>query len=618
MGGRSDETRLAPYALISSFGNRERNNNVLEGAFKLNQKLDMITKGLSFRALVGFNSNYESRRDIVEKPELWEYNKFGTYLLNKALTETSISVGKGPGNRRISMEGALNYNRSFGDHTVSGMALYQQSQYWIGGSVPVGYLGWVGRATYAFKSRYLFEVNAGYNGSNQFAKDHRYGFFPAISAGWVASEEPFWRNHMTFIDFLKIRGSYGEIGNDKIGNFSYLYQQRYNYVPNSDGWLYYFGETPTAERGLVEGQPGNDHVSWERAKKANIGFDLRMLRNRFTATVDFFYEKRSDILAIPYSVPLVFGMNNPQGTTRTDGQGLPPENIGMVTNKGIDLELGFSDKKGPFGYFIRGNFTYAANVINKIDEEGKKYEWQKIQGKQIGQHFGLTDIGLFSVNDFDLDATGALRLEGGFPVLKKGLPIPSYGVVYPGDTKYKDLNGDGLIDSYDIGNIGHGSVPQFSYGVYIGGSYRNFDVSALVQGAGGADIYLKEDAMWEFFSLGKVMEHHLGRYNPNDPSSWSAATYPRLHPGENTNNHQKTTRWLFARNYTRLKNVEVGYNFRKSLLSKVKMSNARIFANGNNLLTFDHVMNWDPESSSETGNAYPQMRTWNLGINLTF
>lgn len=617
MGGRSDETRLAPYALLSKFGNRNRNNNVLEGTFRANQDLGAITRGLSFRTLVGFNSAYESRRDIVEKPELWEYNRFGRYILNKPVTELSISTGRGPGRRRVSFEGGLNYDRTFGNHAVTGMALYQQSQYFDGGNVPTGYLGWVGRVTYGFKGRYLFEVNAGYNGSMQFSAAHRYGFFPALSLGWVPSEENFWKNNIRFVDYFKLRGSYGEIGNDKIGDFKYLYEQRYNYAPDSDGWKYLWGETPTSERGLIEGQPGNDRVTWERAKKANIGFDVKMLNSKISATVDVFYEKRNDILAIPYSVPLVFGMNNPQTSSRTDGQGLPPENLGKVSNRGIDLELGFNNNAGALNYFIKGNFTYAHNVIEKIDEEGKKYEWQKIRGKSIGQHFGLTDIGLYSMNDFVLDHDGALALEGGFPVLKDGIPRPSFGVVYPGDCKYLDLNGDGLIDSYDIGAIGRPRVPQFIYGISFGGSFKNIDLSVLVQGAGGADMYFKEDAVWEFFAVGKVMEHHLGRYNPNDPSSWDKATYPRLHPNENTNNHQKTTRWLFSRDYTRLKNMEIGYRLPKSLLSRTRISGARIFVNGTNLFTIDKMLNWDPESDSETGSFYPQLRTWNFGINIT-
>lgn len=617
IGGRSDETRLAPYALLSKFGNRNRNTNVLEGEFKANQDLAAITNGLSFRALIGFNSSYESLRDIVEKPELWEYNRFGRYSLNKPTTEISISTGEGPGKRRVSFESALNYKRDFGNHGVTGMVLYQQNQYFDGGSIPTGYLGWVGRGTYSFKGKYLFEVNAGYNGSMQFSANHRYGFFPALSLGWVPSEERFWKNNIRFVDYFKLRGSYGEIGNDKIGDFKYLYDQRYNYAPDSDGWKYLWGETPTSERGLIEGQPGNDRVTWERAKKANIGFDAKMLNSKISATVDVFYEKRNDILAIPYSVPLVFGMNNPQSSSRTDGQGLPPENLGRVSNKGVEMELGYNNNVGALNYFIKGNFIYAHNVIEKIDEEGKKYSWQKIEGKSIGQHFGLTDIGLYSVNDFVLNQDGSLALEGGFPILKDGIPKPSFGVVYPGDCKYQDLNGDGLIDSYDIGAIGRPRVPQYTYGISLGGSYKNFDLSILVQGAGGADMYFKEDAVWEFFAVGKVMQHHLGRYNPNDPSSWDKATYPRLHPNENTNNHQKTSRWLFSRNYTRLKNMEIGYRLPKSALSRVRISSARLFINGTNLFTIDKMLNWDPESDSETGSFYPQLRAWNFGLNIT-
>ncbi len=620
IGGRSDETRLAPYALLSSFGNRSRNNNVLEGSFKFDQKLDAMTKGLSFRAMVGFNSSFESRTDISEKPELWQYDKFGVYTLNKQRTDISYSTGKGPGRRRISAEYSLNYNRTFGqDHAVTGMALYQQSRYWSEFDIPTGYMGFVGRATYAYKSRYLFEVNVGYNGSMQFAKEHRYGFFPAMSLGWVTSDERWWKENITFIDYLKIRGSYGEVGNDKIGDFKYLYEQRYNLMPNEDGWNIKWGENGgTTERAIAEGQPGNDRVTWERAKKSNIGFDARLFNSKLSVTADFFQERRVDILAIPYSVPLVFGMNNPQNSERKDLQGLPPENLGIVENKGVDMEIGYKDKIGNVGYFVKGNITFARNKIIRMDEEGKKYDWQKREGKRIGQHFGLTDIGLYQREDFLMDEGGNLLLEGGYPVLKPGIPLPSFGVVYPGDCKYADLNGDGLIDSYDMGNIGHGTVPEYTYGLNLGVSYKNFDLSILFQGAGNADFYFKEDAVWEFNAMGKVMTQHLGRYNPQDPSTWATATYPLLHPAENPNNHQKTTRWLFSRNYLRLKNAELGYNMPKTLTQKIGISATRIFVSGNNLLTFDKMMNWDPESGSENGSQYPQLRLWNFGISVTF
>lgn len=618
LGGRSDETRLAPYALISQYGNRSRNKNVLEGVFKLNEKMDYITPGLSFRTMIGYNSSFESRRDIQTKPELWQYNRFGEYSQNRQREDINISTGKGPGFRRISFETALNYARTFNDHDVTGMVLYQQSQDWDQWNIPTGYLGWVGRATYAFKQRYLFEVNAGYNGSMQFAKGHRYGFFPAFSAGWVISEEPFFKEDM-MLSYLKLRGSYGEIGNDKIGNFKYLYEQVYNKAPSNQRFVWIFGEKNyTTSYGLIEGMLGNDKVSWERARKSNIGFDSKFLKNRLSFSFDVFHEKRTDILAIPYSIPLVLGFNNPQNSEREDKQGLPPENIGIVINKGFDFEITYNGRIQNFNYFVKGNFTFARNKIERIDEEGKKYDWQKREGKSIGQHFGYTDIGLFKNEDFELDANKQLVLIGGFPVLKEGIPIPTMGVVYPGDCRYEDLNGDGIINSYDIGNIGKSDVPEFNYGLTLGANYKGIDLNILWQGAGGAHTYFNEDAIWEFFAQGKVMEHHLGRYNPNDPSTWDKATYPRLHAVDSENNHQKSTRWLFARDYIRLKNLEIGYTLSKSVLKRINLRKIRVFANGTNLLTFDNVMNWDPESSNSTGSMHPQLRNWNIGLNITF
>lgn len=620
IGGRSDETRLAPYALLSSYGNRTRHNNVMEGSFRYSQKLDAMTEGLSFQAMLGFNSSFESRIDITEKPELWQYDKFGEYTLNRQRTDIRYATGKGPGRRRLSTEFSFNYSRTFGDdHAVTGMALYQQSRFWDKFEIPTGYLGFVGRVTYAYRSRYLAEVNAGYNGSMQFARGNRFGLFPAFSMGWVTSEESWWQEHITAVPFFKLRGSHGEVGNDKIGNFLYLYEHTFNYMPNEDGWIIRWGENgETAEMGIAEGQPGNMNVTWERARKSNIGFDAHLFRSGINISTDLFMERRVDILAIPYSVPLVLGMNNPQGTQRRDLQGLPPENLGIVLNKGIDFELGYNGKTGDLKYSARGNITFARNRIIRLDEEGKKYEWQKREGKRIGQHFGLTDIGLYQKEDFVTDTSGALVLEGGYPVLREGIPLPSFGVVYPGDARYADLNGDGLIDSYDMGNIGYGTVPEYTYGINLGSNYKGFDLSVLFQGAGNADFYFREDAVWEFNAMGKVMKQHLGRYNPEDPTSWTTATYPLLHPVENPNNHQKTTRWLFSRNYLRLKNAEIGYNIPAQLINRAGITSARLSVSGDNLLTFDRMMNWDPESGSENGSQYPQLRLWSAGLKLTF
>lgn len=608
-----------PILMISQMGYRWSYKNVLEASFKIDQKLDFITKGLTFKFLGSINGDYKSDRNISEEPDAWSYTKYGQYIADMARVETAYTRSQGPANRNTSMQASLNYSRTFKDHAVSGLLLYLQDQYWNGHNVPYARLGWVGRATYGYKSRYLLEFNVGYNGSTNFAKGKRYAWFPAFSLGWLISEEKFWKDKVSVIDYLKIRGSYGEVGNDKMGSYQYFYDQIYYESPGGDGNQIYWGETNgNREKGIIEGKLGNANVSWERAQKTNIGIDFKMFNSRLSFSGDFFYEKRKDILAIPYSIPLVLGMGSPSDSNR----GLPPANIGVVENKGFDMEIGYNGRIKKLNYYVKGNFTFARNKYKKIDEENVVYEWQSKLGRPIGQLFGLHDTGLYQVDDFKQNSDGSLLLEDGYPVLKDGYPVPSYGAVYPGDCRYEDLNNDGVIDTYDKGAIGKSKIPEYSYGFSLGIDYKGFDANILFQGAGGADMPLKEFAVWEFYTTtggnGKVMKHHLDRYNPEDSSTWTTAKYPRLHSGTNANNHQASTRWLYSRNYLRLKNVEIGYSLPKELISKVRLSACRIFVSGNNLLTFSNILNWDPESSSETGSAYPQMRTWNVGLNVTF
>ena len=602
-------------------GYRWNYNNVFEGTFKIDQQLDFIAKGLNVKLLAGLNSSYKSYRYINDEPDAWSYDKTGQYLGDLDRVEIAYSRGEGPANRNTSYQLSLNYDRTFGNHAVTGMLIYLQDQTWTEFKVPFSYLGFAGRATYKYKLKYLAEFNVGYNGSTNFAKGQRYDVFPAFSLGWVVSEESFWKDHISFMDYLKIRGSFGVIGNDKIGDFQYFYEQLYLYSAAGDGNQIYWGEVVASggqEKGILEGKLGNDQVTWEKANKGNLGIDMRLFRSRLSLSADVFFEKRNNILAIPYSIPLILGMGLPSDKTR----GLPPSNIGKVENRGFDLELGFQDRINDFDYFIKGNFTFARNKNTYIDEENVVYEWQSRKNRPIGQLFGLTDIGLYQVSDFDRDPNGNLILTDGIPTLRDGLPVPSFGPVYPGDCRYEDLNNDGVIDVFDKGAIGKSKIPEYSYGVTVGASYKGIDLTVLFQGAGGANMPLNQFAIWEFYTTtggnGKVMRHHLDRYIPDDPGTWETASYPRLHSGTNANNHQSSTRWMFDRSYLRLKNIELGYRLPQRLISGIGLSACRIYVSGNNLYTWDHMMSWDPESSSESGSAYPQVRTWNVGISLTF
>ena len=622
-GSTNNNTRdlFNPVIMISKMGYRWDYANVLEAGLTFDQKLDFITKGLFLKLQGGYNNKYSSYRYIAEEPDAWLYTKLGRYQKSMDRVETSYSTGRGGSDRNTTMQYSLNYARNFNEHHISALALYLQDQYWTAYDVPYSRLGWVGRVTYAYSDRYFLEVNAGYNGSTNFAKGKRYALFPALSMGWAISSEKFWKENVKAINFLKLRGSYGEVGNDRMGSYKYFYEQIYYQRAGGDGeGSYYFGILPglTADKLLVEGKLGNADVTWERALKSNIGIDLKMLNSKLSFSGDIFQEKRVDILGIPYNTPLVLGMGNPSDADR----GLPPGNINEVQNRGIDLELSYHGTLDKVNYSVKGNYTFARNKYLKIDEENVIYDWQSKKGKPIGQIFGLQDLGLYQMSDFVLDGKGGLLLTDGFPVLKDGLPVPSYGPVYPGDCKYRDLNGDQVIDQYDIGDIGKSRVPEYSFGLTLGAEYKGFDCNILFQGAGGANMPLSQFAVWEFYtssgSTGKVMDIHMGRYNQDDPSTWETATYPRLHYGGNNNNHQSSTRWLFDRSYIRLKNVEFGYTLPKALTSKLNLSTIRVYASGTNLICWDNMMNWDPETSSETGSSYPQLRRWSLGFNVTF
>ena len=457
--------------------------------------------------------------------------------------------------------------------------------------MPTGYKGVVSRLTYAYDNKYLFEFNGGYNGSSQFDKKHRYGFFPAVSVGWVVTGEKF-MNDINLINFLKLRGSYGEVGNDKIGSFEYLYLYRYLSASGHS-----FGETHYNLSGIAEGPLGNNIVTWERAKKLNVGIDLNMFKNRLKGTLDIFNEKRTNILRSYQTIPSVLGNS------------VNPDNIASVTNQGFEISLGWTqgDRERHLEWWINGNLSYAKNRIDYIDEVGKVYPWQRTIGNSLGQFYGLEYIGLYQNADFQQGENGKLKL-------KDGIPVPVWGDVMPGDLKYQDRNNDGVINAFDEGKIGKQDIPTLMYGLTLGARWKSLDFSILFQGAGGVQYMLSDDKGYEFYQNGRVYDIHLGRYNPQDPSTWENATYPTLHASQNLNNQRNSTFWLRNSNYLRLKNIEIGFTLPKSITSKIKMSNLRLYVNGDNLYTWAAMKDFDPELK----NWYPIMKDINLGVRMAF
>lgn len=338
-----------PYAALSKYGYNHSKRNVFEAVVKLNQKLDFITKGLSARAMFGFVSNMASRRDVTERPELWEYTKDGQYAIVNEETPLRIDTSAGPHRRNITTEFAINYDRKFGSHAVTGLLAFNQLAQYRDEQLPTGYINYVGRITYGYKSRYLAEFNAGYNGSVQFAEGKRYGFFPAFSLGWVVSEEGFWNKGNKIFNYMKIRGAYGEVGNDKIGSDKYYYLQTYPLLTSNRPS---FGLTNNPENRIYEGKEGNTDVTWERARKLNVGIDMRLFDSKLALTVDAFTETRVNILDYDRSISTIYGM---LGATDSN-KGFPPQNLGEVRNSGFELDASFNDRVGKLSYYVRVMF----------------------------------------------------------------------------------------------------------------------------------------------------------------------------------------------------------------------------------------------------------------------
>ena len=580
-----------PYAALSKYGYNHSKRNVFEAVVKLNQKLDFITKGLSARAMFGFVSNMASRRDITERPELWEYSTDGQYTIVNEETPLRVDTSAGPHRRNITTEFAVNYDRKFGSHAITGLLAFNQLAQYRDEQLPTGYINYVGRITYGYKSKYLAEFNAGYNGSVQFAEGKRYGFFPAFSLGWVVSEEGFWNKKSKIFNYMKIRGAYGEVGNDMIGSDKYYYLQTYPMLTSNRPS---FGLTNNPENRIYEGKEGNVDVTWERARKLNLGVDMRFFESKLALTVDVFTEKRINIIDYDRSISTIYGM---LGATDSS-KGFPPQNLGEVRNSGFELDASFNDRIGKLSYYVKGNVSFARNKILQKGEEPQTYPWTSAIGRKVNQRFGMIVDGFYNTQE-EIDA----------------LPSRFSSNLKLGDLKYRDINGDGVIDSYDVTAIGKTRLPEIMYGFTLGGEWKGIDCQIFFQGAAITDLYVNGYGYWEFTNTGSVMKHHLGRWTPENKDH---ATYPSLSPTTSKQNHRLSTFWLKNGNYLRLKNVQIGYTLPSNWMKKAKITSARIYVSGTNLLTFAGFKEYDPESSDGGNTSYPQMRNYSVGLNLKF
>ncbi len=590
----------SPYELVNRYGFTENFKSNLNSTLGIEWDLSKtVTEGLTIKGMVSYDSFSRTVTAGHTRGKQWRAVPDGEDSFHFAphkTDEVRLSINKYARTQyKIDAQASLNYNRSFGRHDVTGMFLGQR-EYWENeggdnlGSMPYNVLGIAFRATYSFDDRYFVEVNMGYNGSEQFSPKKRFGFFPAVSAGWAISNEKFLKDSK-WLTFLKVRASYGKVGNDKMGSQRFLYLDN---ITMAGGYLPSLGLGQTVREGLQ----GNADVTWETAKKLNVGLDFRIFKD-LSGSVDIFHEDRSDILQERGTVPTFLGVSQ---------SNIPKMNIGQIENKGMEIELSYNREvvKGLF-LSLRGNLGFNRNKRTFADEvpydKTYAYRYRKT-GYPIGQHFGY---------EIDWDRGGYWTRE----LLDNTDLTYTFGTPRPGDFIYKDLNGDKQISEADMAPIGYGTVPRRTFGVTFGVDWKGFDLTVFFQGTGGYHGLYGGNVVYEYMHWGTYFDYHRNAWTPERWANGEKITYPALST-QQTTNHIQNTFFIQNRSFVRLKNLELGYTFPAKVFRRVGITRLRLFVSGQNLYTWDKLRtdHLDPEPNGSM--TYPVTRMFNVGAHLTF
>lgn len=594
--GGSSQYQSNIVAALAKGGYYRATNTINETNFVLDYKMDWLTKGLSAKGMVSFDYDSYYKKMFKADFATYELNNRDNYesmdAYNQFNSDGELAYSKENSTTyKLYMEAQVNYARQFGKHDVTAMVLYNQNDYRYNSELAKRYQGLVGRVTYGYDDRYLAEFNAGYNGSENFLQGKRFGFFPAVSLGWRISNEEFMAGTAQWLNNLKIRASYGEVGNDiyTVNGTAqrFLYEEKWSQVSNA----YYFGSS--GKTGIYESQYPNLGVTWERAHKYNVGLEFGLWNGLLNGNIDVFYEKRNDILTSYLTRPQWVGV------------ALAAGNLGETKNSGYEIELKHNNRiNEDLSYNVGLTYSHARNEIISMDEPELKTAYRKREGNPISQYFGLIAEGFVTQADLD----------------NPDFPVSTFGTVKVGDLKYKDANGDGFIDDRDESRIGYSDIPENTYALSLGVNYKGWGFSVMFQGVDHVSRYYDAEAMYAFVSGGKVKEHHLERWNPAQSEAYNLqhANYPLLHY-DNYGDHNQRTNSFFLKNgsFVRLKNIELSYTLPENWSKVAGMSNCRLYVNANNLITWDHLNNLtDPESNGS--NRYPIMKTVNFGVNIKF
>lgn len=617
---------VAPWELINNIGYAKQSRFGFTGSFGFNWDLGAIEKGLSAKAMISYDTRALGLTSAQQYLKNYAYITVGDSILFTNGTRSAnqyMNVYRGSNSSyTINTQFALNYSRLFGEkNKVSGMVLAQRD-YWVisGGTddqlLPYNVVGVAGRLNYSYDDRYFGELDAGYNGSEQFAPENRFGFFPSASVGWVVSNEPIFKSLVKndIFNLLKIRASYGTAGNDQMGGDRFLYLSELYYTLNDrnytsgNGWQFDPGYMPSLTNGYVikTGKIGNPDITWEKATKQNYGIDLKLF-NSLSVAFDYFKETRDGILVTRNTMPRVIGIiENPKA------------NIGLVKNHGYESEVTYNKSiNSDLSIVLRGNIGFNDNKVLNADEvikpEDYTYRYRQT-GYRINQLFGYqidysNGHGYFNTQD-----------EVDNYVNKNGKKIEySFGKYYVGDFKYVDENGDGIIDDKDQVPIGYSStVPGITWGASVGFNYKFFDFSILFQGLGRLSSYYNGYNVYETGGLGSYLDYHKKAWTKERYEKGEEITYPALHTTSPNVNQQPNSFFIMSRSFTRFKNVELGFSLPKNILKHADISSCRFYLRGQNLLLWDNLKTktFDPEQNGPL--SYPVVKMMSIGLNLNF
>ena len=600
--------QMNPWVSSTRTGYNEEWDNNIQTNVTVEQKLDFITKGLSFTGRFGYDTYNSNHIYYRLWPAMYRANSRdsqGNIIWDKLFEETSMSqTSGGDGSRHEFLEALLRWDRTFDKlHNFSAVSRFTQDERIqtrnigtdIKNSVSKRNQGLAGQLTYNYALRYFIDFNFGYNGSENFADHHRYGFFPAFSLAWNVAEEPLVKKALPWLNMFKLRYSWGKVGNDNMGRFPYLYTL--DYTPNI-GYNWGSNLSSGTIPGIHYTQMASPNVTWEVARKTDFGFDFVAFDNKFSLTMDYFHEKRTGIFIQRMFLPDITGLES-----------YPWANVGAVKSKGFDGNFQYKDHIGEINWTVRGNITYSKNTILERDEENNVYAYQYGKGYRVNQQRGLIALGLF--RDYD-DIRNS--------------PKQSWGTVQPGDIKYKDVNGDGIVDDGDRVAIGATDTPSLIYGLGASVSWRGFDLNLHFQGAGKYTFLINSGAVNAFRDgrWGNILQGITdNRWISSDISGTKEtenpnAPYPRLSYGYNLNNQQSSSFWLRNGRFLRLKNLDIGYTLPKPMVNTIHLESVRIYISGQNLITWSPFKLWDPElDSRQRGQIYPITRSFTAGIQIS-